>query len=235
MAKGIKFSQFVYEFVNLLLPDRCGACALPLVCSEEILCTSCLMRLPRSQSHRWTCRLLEEKIFGRFPFHEAFSFLIFSPTGVARELLHQIKYEGRYDLAYHLGRLYGIELLRDNVSMQADYIVPVPLHWRRGWWRGYNQAEFFARGFADIQQLHVCPNGLIRKHHGSTQTKETRFERWNRMDGQYTWNQKVRIEGKTIILVDDVITTASTLSSCAGEALKAGASQVGLLTLAVVR
>ncbi len=234
-AKGIKFSVFGNEILEWFLPSRCGACGDPLVRSERALCTTCLRRLPRTQSHRWTCSLLEEKLYGRIPMHPAYSFLVFSRRGMTRELLHHIKYEGRKDLAWQLGRMYALELRESGVRLPSGRLVPVPLHWRRAWKRGYNQAAWFARGIASVTGIPVDEHTLQRVGAHTSQTRKTRQERWGRMQGQFSLRKNARVAGSSLLIVDDVLTTGSTVEACAKVLREAGAARTGILTLAVVK
>lgn len=234
-AKGIKFQLFTNELSNLLFPRTCGACYRPLVNSERNLCTICLYNLPKTLSHLYTCELLEQKMYGRIPVSPLYSFLTFSRYGMTRELLHHIKYEGRKDLAYDIGRMYGRDLIQDNTEIHADLLVPVPVHWRRAWTRGYNQAEWFANGLSHELNIPVLADSLYRTRSMKSQTKKSRYDRWGRMEGQFTVRNNQGVINKNVWIVDDVITTGSTLAACAEELLIAGAAQIGIITLAVVR
>jgi ComF family protein len=163
------------------------------------------------------------------------AFLVFTRYGLCQDLIHRIKYEHRRDISRGLGRMYGRELVKDEYKLQADYLIPVPLHWKKRWKRGYNQAGEFASGLAEVLKIPVAHEGLIRVQHAKSQTTKTRYERWSIMDGQFTVNPDLDFFKKDILLVDDVITTGSTLGSCAEELYKAGASSVGCIALAVVR
>lgn len=234
-AKGIKFNEYRQELLHLLLPARCGACSVPLAGSERALCTSCLRRLPRTRSHLYPCRLLEEKIYGRIPLSPARSFLVFNRTGMTRELLHHVKYEGRPDLARALGQLYAYEMKQQGIQLAADALLPVPLHWRRQWQRGYNQSEAFAAGIAEVFDIPVKSRWLRRTGRRNSQTRKTRFERWGRMEGEFEYSGKQPLEGLQLLLVDDVVTTGSTLEACARELCRHGSPVPGFITLAVVK
>ncbi len=179
--------------------------------------------------------MLEQKVFGRYPFQPAWSYLVFSRYGLTREILHHIKYDGHQRLARQLGRMYSRELISDGVGLSADMLIPVPVHWRRHWRRGYNQAACFASGLEDVVGIPSEDSILYRKNNRKSQTTTKRIARWGRMEGQFGVQTPAAVFGKQIILVDDVITTGSTLASCADVLLDAGVSGIGIITLAVVK
>lgn len=183
----------------------------------------------------WSCPLVEQKVFGRVPMDPVLAYLVFTRYGFTQDLIHHIKYEDRYDLAYDLGRMYGHELNRDNYHLPADCLIPVPLHWRKMWKRGYNQADEFARGLGEVLHLPVLTDALGRHRNAKSQTTKSRYDRWSVMDGQFFVNESCHLKQRKVVLVDDVITTGSTLGSCAMALLKAGVTQVGVISLAVVQ
>jgi len=117
----------------------------------------------------------------------------------------------------------------------ADYIVPVPLHWLRKYKRGYNQAEWFARGIiGDRNKPVLITSGLYRKRKTRTQVKLDKAERQKNVQGAFgiTNSLKQIIKGKDILLVDDVITTGATTAACAETLLEGGCKKVRVLSLA---
>jgi ComF family protein len=163
------------------------------------------------------------------------AYLVFTRYGLTQDLIHHIKYENRYDLAYDLGRMYGQELKRDKYYLPAEYLIPVPLHWLKMYKRGYNQANEFAMGLGEVLNIPVLTDALIRRRNARSQTTKSRYDRWTVMDGQFVVNELRDLKQKRVVLVDDVITTGSTLGSCAIALLKAGVMQVGVISLAVVQ
>lgn len=234
-CKGIKFSVFADDLYSLLIPGRCGACGRTLVRSELSICSYCYRSLPRTKSHVWPCPLVEQKVYGRVPMQPVLAYLVFTRYGLTQDLIHHIKYENRYDLAYQLGRMYGQELKRDNYQLPAEGLIPVPLHWMKMYKRGYNQANEFASGLGEALDLPVLTEALVRRRNARSQTTKSRYDRWSVMDGQFTVNKSCDLKQRRVVLVDDVITTGSTLGSCAIALLKAGVTQVGVISLAVVQ
>ena len=112
-------------------------------------------------------------------------------------------------------------------------VVPVPLHPHKERKRGYNQSEVIAAGLCEGLSIPLSTGNLIRTENTDTQTKRSRFDRFMNMDGKFAVTNALAIMDKQILLVDDVVTTGSTLEACARVLLSAGCRSVSILTLAV--
>jgi ComF family protein len=148
--------------------------------------------------------------------------------------MHNIKYFDKKRLAFDLGAMFS-SLIPDSVFNGIDGITAVPLHWYRKQKRGYNQAEWLARGFlSSRKEVKYFDGILLRKHHTKTQTKLAKEQRKKNISKAFVVpkNRGDLIKGKSLILVDDVITTGSTTAACAEVLLKAGAQSVRVLSLA---
>ncbi len=153
---------------------------------------------------------------------------------VARTLVHALKYQDRTDLAPAMGRWMaraGQELLS-----QADALVPVPLHWRRGWSRRYNQSGALARAIERQSGVPVAGGALRRVRPTQQQIGLSRSEREANVQGAFkvTAARKADIQGRHVVLIDDVLTSGATLEACARALLRAKAAQVDVLVFARV-
>jgi ComF family protein len=153
---------------------------------------------------------------------------------VARTLVHALKYQDRTDLAPAMGRWMaraGKELLDE-----ADMLVPVPLHWRRGWSRRYNQSGALARVISSQSGVRVAAEALRRVRATEQQIGLSRAQRASNVQGAFkvAADRMADIQGRRIILVDDVLTTGATADACARALLRGKAAQVDVLTFARV-
>lgn len=224
--------KLLNDFISLLYPKICILCGNTLFKNEEIACTLCLYKLPRTNFH-----LLEEnpvsKVFwGRVKVEHASSFLYFRKKGIVQTLIHHFKYKGRKDIGVFLGKLYGHELSESKLYDEIDYIIPVPLHKKKLLSRGYNQSDMFAYGLNESMGIEVLSDILYRKKHSSTQTKKSRFERWENVEEIFELKEAERIRNKHILLVDDVITTGATLEACIQILKQVKGLKVSVVTIA---
>ena len=153
---------------------------------------------------------------------------------VARTLVHALKYQDRTDLAPAMGRWMaraGRELLAE-----ADVLVPVPLHWRRGWSRRYNQSGALARVIARQAGVRVATEALRRVRPTQQQIGLSRSQRASNVQGAFkvTEARRSEIQGRRVVLVDDVLTSGATTDACARALLRAKAAQVDVLVFARV-
>jgi ComF family protein len=145
-----------------------------------------------------------------------------------RELIHLFKYGRVQTLARPLGRMLSSALPREE---RFDIIVPMPMHWRRRWQRGFNQAELLANELGRRTHLPVR-NAISRVHHKRAQAGLTNAKRRLNVAGAFRVKNASVVAGKRVLLIDDVMTTGATAASCARALQRAGARQVTLLTLA---
>jgi len=174
---------------------------------------------------------VEELFQGRLAVEKATSLLFFDRGSRYRRLLHQLKYHGRKEAGMFLGRLIGSRLVESNLP-PIDMIVPVPLHPSRMRRRGFNQSEVIASGIAEILDKPVNSKVLRRVKNTATQTRKGRFERWKNVEGIFHCPDPGKVESKHILLVDDVVTTGSTLEAAGSALLNCGNVKISVATAA---
>ena len=170
--------------------------------------------------------------YGRVKIEFATSFFYFSKGSKYQSLLHNLKYKGMKELGAEIGMQFGIDLLQSDDFLSVDVICPVPLHPQKEKKRGYNQSWWIASGIATQMQRTLSDDNLKRVTATETQTKKTRFERWQNVEGIFELNDPEAFSGKHILLIDDVITTGSTLEACAQSILSKTDARVSIATLA---
>src|SRR3954464_2543722 len=153
---------------------------------------------------------------------------------VARTLVHALKYQDRTDLAPAMGRWMaraGDELIED-----ADALIPVPLHWRRGWSRRYNQSGALARVIADQTGANLLSEALRRIRPTQQQIGLSRTQRASNVQGAFAVaaDRQSAIQGRRFVLIDDVLTSGATVDACARALLPAKAASVDVLVFARV-
>lgn len=223
---------FIKDFLDLVFPRNCLLCGSSLHDQEKNLCLICKGSLPVTSYHlRPIDNELCDKLKGLTEVRMVMAYLKFTKGGSSQKLLHQLKYRNRPQLAQELGILYGKLLAEHGFIDSWDVIVPVPLHPMKKRRRGYNQSEYFGLGLSEALSSQVG-NELLRGKFTETQTQKTRLERMNNMDEVFELAPHAAIANKSILLVDDVMTTGATLCACANVLLRNGAKNVDLVTIA---
>lgn len=141
-----------------------------------------------------------------------------------REMIHNLKYHSMPHVGYTLGKMLGERLKRSGNYDEIDLITTVPIHYRRKFWRGYNQSDYIARGVSDVLGV-PFKSGLIRRHHhNKSQVRMSRVDRWTNADGIFKVSCGKEFRERNLLLIDDVITTGATTLSCAEAIIDAAPS-----------
>ncbi|WP_187263443.1 ComF family protein [Pontibacter beigongshangensis] len=225
----------LHDLLSLLFPRICYACKGVLSRGEDFICTDCNIKLPYTEYHVHggaAENQLLQRFWGKVPLRFAFSYLHFRAKGRVQHLLHELKYRGAQELGEHLGFRYGSLLSDHHYALQLDLVLPVPLHQSKLRKRGYNQSDSVAEGMARALQLPWHQQVLERTLNTATQTKKGRLERWQNVEDIFVVRQPELVQGKRILLVDDVLTTGATLEACAVALLAAGCEEVSVATIA---
>ena len=177
---------------------------------------------------------MTDRFWGRLPVCRAAALLPYGEGQPARKLIWHLKYDNRPDIGTWLGRWLG-DTLADGSFGTFDAIVPVPLHPTRLRARGYNQAEYIANGIAAVTGVEVLPQAVARVRATETQTKKTSLERVENMEGVFRLSPKPELRHRTVLLVDDVMTTGATLEAVGRELIRAEPRALKVATLALAR
>ncbi len=210
--------QLAGDLISLFYPRICLSCGNVLFKNENVLCFSCLYKLPKTGFHLLEENPVARQFWGKIYFTSAASLYYFTKGSSVQHLVHQLKYKGYKEIGEYLGRLYGRDLRQSPLFNGISAVIPVPLHPRKLALRGYNQAEWFAAGLAASMQVELDITTLVRIHASETQTRKSRFRRWENVREIFRITDTHRHAGKHVLLVDDVITTGSTLEA-AGHSL----------------
>jgi ComF family protein len=224
--------QITDDFLQFFFPDLCVACEQILNKQEKVLCTQCLFHIPRTDFHKDAENPVSQLFWGRVKIEYSGSYFYFNKGSSYQPLIHKLKYNGRKDIGIEMGKAFGAEL-RKSVFALADVIIPVPLHPKKLKIRGYNQSEMIAKGLSQSLNLPVNSTSLLRTELTDTQTRKSRFDRFRNVEGKFQVRNALDLEGKHIIIADDVVTTGSTLEACAIAILEINGTKVSILTLAV--
>ncbi len=226
-------------FLDLLLlwfPRNCAACNNSLFRHEEIICMKCRLHLPKTDFHEYDDNPVHRVFWGRVKLDFAASCFYYIKESKLQTLIHKLKYQNHKEIGIYLGKYYGQILKNLEKIQQMDVIMPVPLHRKKLHKRGYNQSELIANGISEITGISVNTKILKRSTASSTQTRKSRYERWENVSNIfYVSGKENLLKGKNILLVDDVLTTGATLEACLQALKKANYNKIGLVTLAYAK
>lgn len=225
-------SQTFNNLLELFFPSLCVTCGNRLLSQEKYLCLDCWLDLPVTNFHLEPENKVAQLFWGRVQIENATAWFHFRKGSNYQQLIHFIKYKGLKELGFECGKRLGTGLAESESFSAIDMIVPVPLHPKKYKQRGFNQSEWIGRGLSDALQKPVITGNLYRKIHSSTQTKKSRLERWQNVEGIFDVKDPEPFLEKHILLVDDVATTGATLEACAVPLLNIENTTVSIATLA---
>jgi ComF family protein len=206
--------SIIQDIVYLFYPKTCAACGKALLKHEECICTYCLFHLPQTNFHLDKDNRLQEVFWGKAKVENVAALYYYHKGNKVQHLIHQFKYKRKKSIAQFLGEYYGKKLIKTAAFKEIDYIIPIPLHPDKQKIRGYNQSEMIGEGMARGMDKPMTTSLLLRKDFTQTQTKKSRMERWENVKSVFTLQNAADFENKHLLLIDDVITTGSTMEAC---------------------
>lgn len=219
------------DFISLFFPEVCAACGSNLVSNESVICTGCVLNLPYTDFHLHPDNRLAKQFWGRVPFVHCNTYLYFSKGSKVQNLMHQLKYNNRPEVGFKLGEMFGKKLNAIMENQKPDVIIPIPLHPGKEKKRGYNQSEHFALGLSAALSI-PTKNSIYRSVATETQTRKSRFVRYENMKDVFLINNIQDIQNKHVLIVDDIITTGATIESCANKILEISGTRVSIAGIA---
>lgn len=217
---------------GLLYPVTCSSCLVSIREHPLPLCYSCLHKLDVPTSAEIGAQL---ETMPTQALAHASALWYFDKDGPIQQIQHALKYGNRPAYGRILGQWIVEGLKRDGAPLAYDLIVPIPLHRHRLLERGYNQSASLARGISETLDIPHAPHLLLRNRATRSQTSLSQQARWKNVAGAFSIQSPERIHDATVLLVDDVLTTGATATAAACVLREAGASNVGLATLAFAR
>ncbi len=203
------------RLLDIVSPRSCQVCGVRLSVSEQGICAACSRHLPRTgfvltpQDNE-----LAREFWGHADVDRAAALLYFAPKSDTARLIYGLKYFARPDIGVILGRMMATEFAPHGFFDGVDVLLPVPLtRWRR-WQRGYNQSEHIAQGISEVTGVPVDTVSLRRTKYTVSQTHLSWSEKKANVDNSFGLSSKANLEGKHVMVVDDIITSGSTVLSC---------------------
>ena len=228
--------SFWHRVLNLISPQACVICGCRLGISEEVICTSCNLRLPRTGfSKNPYDNEMARRFFGRLPIERASALFFYEAGSETSRIIHSLKYFHHPETGRILGRWTAEEFSVDNFFDGIDMIVPVPLAKKRQKQRGYNQSEEIAKGVSAVTGIPIETGIVRRSRFESSQTSKTQQQRIENVENAFEVIDAHKAEGKHLLIIDDIVTTGATIWACFKPLCEAANCRVSILSLGVVR
>ena len=212
------FNKLLKYIRTVLVDPHCMACGAALECDEEVVCNECktttIAELFASPMTKYEGNTLEERLMGLAPFESVAALMEFEINTISQQLIHDLKYNNCQAIGSLLGEAIANQIKQSKRYAQIDYIVPVPLHYKRVAQRGYNQSELIAAEVARQLNIPLETTNLYRTRNNESQTRKSLEERIENVKDLFELRDTTLFEDKTILLIDDVLTTGSTIIAC---------------------
>ncbi len=216
--------QSMKELCQLLFQQSCAGCGKHYIERKDLFCIQCLCDLPYQHDRFEAMNSFEQHIAGRLPFRMGFAMFSYQKEGKLRNAVHLLKYKSMQWVGRSLGNMLGQELLQHPQLSDLDYIIPVPIHWKKRVARGYNQTDSIAQGVHQSMQIPIL-TAIYRSRNSLTQTKKGRRDR-SKVENKFIARSKFveELANKHVLIVDDVLTSGATMVACGNAILKASPS-----------
>jgi ComF family protein len=220
------------DFISLFYPKYCNVCGNSLVKNEECICSHCLIKLPKTNFYLDNQNPLTYLFLGKVKIEAVTAGFYFKKGSKMQHVIHLLKYKGVREVGFYLGYLIGLDQMENEIFQSVNILVPIPLHPNKIKKRGYNQSEIIATGIQKALQKPMDNHSLIRFIETETQTKKSMYNRWENTNNIFRVIHPEIFIGKHILLIDDVITTGSTLEAAANTLLQISDTRVSIACLA---
>lgn len=221
--------KWISDLLDLLLPRHCLVCGEILSREEKYICLNCRLQLPRIEKKQLA--EMQKIFFGIAEIESVASYMYYRKGSPYNKLLHQLKYNNRPDIGVRLGAEAATAIKDSRFFEKIDLIIPLPLSKKKLRKRGYNQCDHIAKGISQITGIPIAGNCIKRNIANESQTHKHREERWLNVEGIFSVTNAEELQGKHILIVDDVLTTGATIASCAKTILATGC-RVSIFTIA---
>ena len=224
--------SFWHRLLDLISPRVCVVCDNRLTITEEVICSRCNFHLPRTGFGKAPYDNEMAKLFwAQIPIERAAALFYYEAHSETANIIYTLKYKNHPEIGGVMGRMTAKELQTNGFFDGIDGIVPIPLARKRQRQRGYNQSMEIARGVSEITGLPIYNKVARRNAFEGSQTSKGRWERNENVEGVFEVKDVSAIQGKHLLIIDDVVTTGATVIACAKELCKGGNVKVSVISL----
>ena len=221
------------DFISLIYPKICLGCNNSLLKHEQCICTICQFHIPKTNHFKEKKNDLQKLFWGKVQLNHAAALYEFVKDSPLQKMIHALKYEENQEVGIYLGKQIAYEIEDSTLLKGIDYIIPVPLHPKKEKLRGYNQSMSIAKGIQEILKTEIEITILQRTVDTESQTKKNKYSRWENVGNVIEIRDLEKLKHKHILLIDDVVTTGSTLESCVTTLQQIEGIKVSIVTIAI--
>ena len=222
--------KWISDLIDLIFPRYCAVCGELLSPQEKDICVNCLNSLPKIEKIH--LEEIEKTFWGKIEVERATSFIYYHKQSPYNNIIHRLKYKNHPEVGERFAYLAAKEIAVSGFFDGIDDIVPLPLSKKKEKKRGYNQCDYIAAGLSRATGIPVIKGAVVRATSNETQTHKNRDERWKNVEGIFALADASLIEGKHILLIDDILTTGATLANCASAIQQGCSCRTSIFTLA---
>ena len=227
-----KLNTLLAALLHLFYPHNCEGCGTDVLNDDAILCSKCLYDLPITNFCNTINNPVAKTFYGRLKIEHAAAGYYFTKGSVLQHLMIQLKYRNNKAVGFYLGKQLGYQLQQSNLFADVYAMIPLPLNPKKERKRGYNQAMIICEGIASVWPKPIIQHAVVRIHFTETQTSQDRVHRWQNMQNVFSVSDPQAIEGKHVLLIDDVITTGATLEACGAAILNVPQTRLSIAAVA---
>jgi len=230
------FGRFVDGFEHLIFPESCTACGTELSQKEEHVCFACWDKIHFTYFEGYHEPSPLDKLFwGRVQLHATFALFYFSQIRTTQQLMHALKYKHKPAIGVYLGKEAAYRVQKMTAFSDLDALIPVPIHTKKAFIRGYNQSERIAKGLSLVLNVPIANHNVGKTKHTESQTKKNEFDRWENVRSIFRVNGDLSTY-KHIAIVDDVVTTGATIEALVHQIQRAYPTlRISIISLALAR
>jgi ComF family protein len=215
LVKKLKtISKWKDDLIHLIYPHSCLICESEISSHQKHICPFCESDLEYTYFEKYQePTILDQLFWGRVNVKATYAHLFYDKTKSSQPILHALKYKNKPELGVEMGIKIGENLKEIRGFDTVDALIPVPIHPKKKFVRGYNQSEKIADGIANVLNIPVILDFLTSDKNTSSQTKKNRFLRWDNVEKKFSSKILTEQSYVHVAIIDDVITTGSTLEA----------------------
>ncbi|MCR4602913.1 MAG: ComF family protein [Prevotella sp.] len=225
-------TSLLTRLFDTISPRTCSVCGQRLAINEQVICASCLLHLPLTHYERHALDNEMARLFwGQFLVERVAALFFYEPKSMVTQMIYDMKYRSMPEIGETMGVIVARQFMPEQFFEGIEAIVPMPITRRRQWQRGYNQSMEIARGISRVTALPIYNNVVRRVSFQRSQTTQQGEERLHNVEDAFRLEHSERVEGKHLLIVDDIVTTGATVIACGRELAKARDVRISVLSL----